>query len=62
MEIEWSKVCLRYVFIRIEYVKDGDVVCCAYNYKHRLGETWSVNFIGKNEYPLLLHDTKGLES
>jgi hypothetical protein len=28
MEEEWKEMCFVCIFIRMEYVKDGDVVCC----------------------------------
>jgi hypothetical protein len=28
MEEKWDIVCLGSVFIRMEYVKDGNLVCC----------------------------------
>jgi len=27
-EEKWKHVCLVFVFIRMEYLKDGDVMCC----------------------------------
>ena len=64
-EGEWKQSgvkCACVVFLSEWNMWKMGTSCVVYNHKHRLGEIWILNFTGKNEYRLLLHDTKGLES